>query len=336
MKINILKINLLIILILSSYLTFSQSIRAKAELDSSRILIGDQVNYNIEVEYPAGLQVKMTDPVDSLAPSVEIVEKQATDTVRESGGINKIKRSYLITSFDSGAHMIPPFVVTFLNNGSIDSIKTNSVFLEVYNLPKIDSLINALKAPIDIKAPYKAPIIFKEVAPLLMGILLAAGLIFLILYALKRRKENRPLFLIPQKPKEPAHIIALRELDRIKEEKVWQQGKTKQYYSEVTDVLREYIMNRYGIPAMEQTSDETITSFTKQKYLPDEKTFDNLKRILFNADLVKFAKYEPLPDENNLVLVDSYFFVNQTKIIEIVEEKKTPETGEGEEVNLKS
>jgi hypothetical protein len=62
-------------------------------------------------------------------------------------------------------------------------------------------------------------------------------------------------------------------------------------------------MNRYGIPAMEQTSDETITSFTKQKYLPDEKTFDNLKRILFNADLVKFAKYEPLPDENNLVLV---------------------------------
>jgi len=336
MKINILKINLLIILILSSYLTFSQSIRAKAELDSSRILIGDQVNYNIEGEYPAGLQVKMTDPVDSLAPSVEIVEKQATDTVRESGGINKIKRSYLITSFDSGAHMIPPFVVTFLNNGSIDSIKTNSVFLEVYNLPKIDSLINALKAPIDIKAPYKAPIIFKEVAPLLMGILLAAGLIFLILYALKRRKENRPLFLIPQKPKEPAHIIALRELDRIKEEKVWQQGKTKQYYSEVTDVLREYIMNRYGIPAMEQTSDETITSFTKQKYLPDEKTFDNLKRILFNADLVKFAKYEPLPDENNLVLVDSYFFVNQTKIIEIVEEKKTPETGEGEEVNLKS
>jgi hypothetical protein len=336
MKINILKINLLIILILSSYLTFSQSIRAKAELDSSRILIGDQVNYNIEVEYPAGLQVKMTDPVDSLAPSVEIVEKQATDTVRESGGINKIKRSYLITSFDSGAHMIPPFVVTFLNNGSIDSIKTNSVFLEVYNLPKIDSLINALKAPIDIKAPYKAPIIFKEVAPLLMGILLAAGLIFLILYALKRRKENRPLFLIPQKPKEPAHIIALRELDRIKEEKVWQQGKTKQYYSEVTDVLREYIMNRYGIPAMEQTSDETITSFTKQKYLPDEKTFDNLKRILFNADLVKFAKYEPLPDENNLVLVDSYFFVNQTKIIEIVEEKKITETGEGEEVNLKS
>lgn len=336
MKINIIKINLLLILILLSFATFSQTIRAKAELDSSRILIGDQVHYNIEVEYPSGLTVKMAEPVDSLAPSVEILEKQVTDTVIESGGINRMKRSYLITSFDSGAHMIPPFVVTFMNKGSIDSLKTNPVFLEVYNLPKIDSLINALKAPIDIKPPYKAPIIFKEVAPLIMGILLAAGLIFLIFYALKRRKENRPLFLIPQKPKEPAHIIALRELERIKEEKIWQQGKTKQYYSEVTDVLREYILNRYGIPAMEQTSDETITAFTKQKYLPDEKTFENLKRILFNADLVKFAKYEPLPDENNLVLVDSYFFVNQTKIIEIAEEKKTTDTEEGKEVNFKS
>ena len=77
---------------------------------------------------------------------------------------------------------------------------------------------------------------------------------------------------------------------------------------------------------MEQTSEEIIKSFTKDKSLLDEKTFENLKRILFNADLVKFAKYEPLPDENNLVLVDSYFFVNNTKVVEIVEEKTPEET----------
>ncbi len=325
----------LLIVLLFSINANSQNVRAKAELDSSMILIGDQVHYIIEVEYPENVKVDMPDPVDSVATSVEIVEKLTIDTISKEAGIKVMKQSYLITSFDSGVHMIPPFTISLNKNGITDSIKTNPVFLEVYNLPKIDSLINALKAPIDIKVPYKAPVTFKEVAPLIMGILLAAGVIFLIWYALKRRKDKRPLFQIPQKPKEPAHIIALRELERIKEEKVWQQGKIKQYYSEVTDVLRDYIMNRFNIPAMEQTSEETIYAFNKQKNLLDDKTFNNLKRILFNADLVKFAKYEPLPDDNNLVLVDSFFFIDNTKIEVQVEEKKSPENEKGEDVNLK-
>jgi len=207
--------------------------------------------------------------------------------------------------------------------------------LEVHTLPKLDSLMNALKGPIDIKAPYEAPITFKEIAPWIFGVLLAAGLIFLILYALRKRRNNIPFFMIPQKPKEPAHIIALRELDRIKEEKIWQQGKTKHYYSLLTNVLREYIENRYDIPALEQTSEETISAFRMKGSLVDEKSFDNLKRILGNADLVKFAKYEPLPDENNMALVDSYFFINQTKVAEVIEEKTPVDDREGEDVIIK-
>ena len=169
--------------------------------------------------------------------------------------------------------------------------------------------MQALKGPIDIKAPLRGSAYIQRNCPVDIWYYLVAGLLFLIWYALRKRKDNQPLFAIPQKPKEPAHVIALRELDRIKEEKIWQQGKTKLYYSELTTVLRQYINDRFDIQAMEQTSIETIAAFKYRRSLVDEKSFENLQRILTNADLVKFAKYEPLPDENNMALVDSYFFV---------------------------
>lgn len=149
--------------------------------------------------------------------------------------------------------------------------------------------------------------------------------------------NKQPIFVLPKKPKEPAHIIALRELDRIKKQKLWQQpGKSKQYYSEVTETLRKYIDSMFHIPAMEQTSDETIESFRTQKDLLKEKTLQNLIQMLKLADLVKFAKYQPTPDDDNLTLMNAYFFINDTR-----PEDKTPETSKEstddkvEEVNFK-
>jgi hypothetical protein len=177
--------------------------------------------------------------------------------------------------------------------------------------------------------PYAAPLTLKEVTPYILGILLLGAIIFLVLYSIKRRKKNKPFFALPQKPKEPAHIIALRELDRIKAEKIWQKEKTKQYYSEVTDVLRNYIEDRFEIRAMEQTTDEILDSFRYRKDLISEKNYQNLSQILSVADLVKFAKYKTLPDDDNLTLVNSYFFVNETKR----EEAKKPEIAEKSEEN---
>jgi hypothetical protein len=319
-----------------SLLLVAQGIAPKATFDNSRIIIGDQVKLRLEVECPSDTKVGFPVLPDSLAPYVEIVERFKIDSASAGANRTKFFQEYTVTSFDSGYHSIKPFVFSVKSNGSIDTLKSNSLLLEVHTLPKLDSLLTALKGPIDIKAPYEAPVTFKEVAPVIFGVLLAAGLIFLILYAMKKRKINQPFFFIPPKPKEPAHLIALRELDKLKEEKIWQQGKTKQYYSELTSILRQYIENRFDIPALEQTTIETISAFKFKRSLLDDKTFDNLMRILTNADLVKFAKYEPLPDENNMALVDSYFFINQTKIVEVVEENKPAEEREGEDVIIKS
>jgi len=332
---NIFNIPAIILLLFISAALFGQEIKPKALLDSNRILIGDQVRLRLEVEYPADVKIQFPNNIDSLAEFVEIVERLPFDSSFVSTNMKKRTREYVITSFDSGVHSIPPFLFTYSRNGVIDSVKTNPLLLYVYTLPKLDSLMKALKGPIDIKPPIEAPVTFKEIAPWIMGGLLAAGLIFLILFSLKRRKNNKGFFFVPPKPKEPAHIIALRELDKIKEEKIWQQGKTKLYYSELTNVLRQYIENRFEIKAMEMTTDETIAAFKYRRSLVDEKTFENLKKILTNADLVKFAKLEPLPDENNLVLVDSYFFINQTKLVEEIEVNKTDDDREGKDVNLK-
>ncbi|MGC9355123.1 MAG: hypothetical protein ACP5D9_14855, partial [Mariniphaga sp.] len=240
-------------------------------------------------------------------------------------------QSFLITSFDSGSYRIPPFWFKIDLDGRLDSIPTNGVTLNVHTMA-----IDTTRGPTDIKYPYDAPVTLKEVIPYILGAILILAILFFIFYAIKRKKNNKPIFVIPKKPKEPAHIIALRELDRIKQEKLWQQGKTKQFYSEVTETLRKYIENRFEIPAMEQTSDETLDSFKYRRDLLKEKIFENLSRILKLADLVKFAKYRTSPDDDNMTLVNAYFFVNDTK-----PEEKKPEAREetrdeeGEDVEIK-
>jgi hypothetical protein len=310
----------------------AQRIKATASLDSTNILLGDQVKLFLEIDYPANINIIFPNIPNTIVENIEVLKRFEPDTFEtDNENYQKQIQSFLITSFDSGSYRIPPFWFKISHNNRIDSVPTNGVTLNVYSLP-----IDTTRGPTDIKMPYDAPLTLKEVTPYILGVILIAAILFFIFYAIRRRKNNKPLFVIPKKPKEPAHIIALRELDRIKNEKIWQQGKTKQFYSEVTEVLRRYIEDRFEIPAMEQTSVETLESFRNQRELIKKKTYENLHMILDTADLVKFAKYKTLPDDDNMTLVNAYFFVDDTKI-----EKKpeVPEKGKeeenGEEVEIK-
>lgn len=322
-------------LMLLGNISWSMELKPRATLDSTHILIGDQVNLHLEITYSNDNKISFPKPGDYLGAFVEIIERSSIDTVKLDDVTTRLSQDYIVTSFDTGQHVIPRFYFQFENDLISDSVSTNKLLLNVYTIPKIDSLITTLKSPIDIKTPIETPITFKEVAPWLLGTILGLGLIFLIFYAIKKRKNNQPIFSAPPKPKEPAHIIALRRLDKVKEEKIWQQGLIKQYYTEVTDAIREYIENRFEIQALEQTSDEIIESFKQRGSIINENTFVNLQKFLKNADLVKFAKYSPLPDENNLTLVDAYFFVNETKL-EVSQAPQNEEKEEdGEEVDFK-
>lgn len=301
----------------------AQQIKATARLDSTNILLGDQVKLFLEIDHPKNVKVQFPQVPDTLSNRIEVLNRGEIDTFKlDDETLHKQIQAITLTCFDSGSYRIAPQWFKIDLNGRIDSVPTNGVTLNVYTMA-----IDTTKGPTDIKMPYDAPLTLKEVTPYILGVILIGAIIFLILYSIKRKQKGKPLFKLPVKPKEPAHIIALRELDRIKNEKIWQKDKIKEYYSEVTEVLRTYIEDRFEIPAMEQTSEETLDSFKFRRDLLNEKLYSNLGRILHLADLVKFAKYIPLPDDNSLTLVDAYFFVNETK----KEEIKTPEAPVSEE-----
>ncbi len=322
MKSGILYVVLFVLLSGSLQQLKAQQVTVKASIDSTNILIGDQLKLILEIEKPKNMDVQFPLIPDTFSSGIEVVQRLPIDTIKlENKEREKLSQSYFITSFDSGAHQIPSFFFKLKFDRMLDSVATKALTFQVFTM-KIDTT----KGPVDIKPPYSAPVSLKEVTPYILGIILIAAILFFIFYYIKWKKKNVPLFRKPEKPMEPAHIIALRELDRIKAQKLWQQEKIKQYYSEVADTVRAYIENRFNIPAMEQTSAETIGVFKQNKELIDGTSLDQVQHILSLADLVKFAKYAPLPDDNNLTLMNAYFFVNQTKKVEI----KTPEKAVGE------
>ncbi len=322
MKSRILYVVLFVLLSGSLQQLKAQQVTVKASIDSTNILIGDQLKLILEIEKPKNMEIQFPLLPDSIAAGIEVVQRLPIDTLLlENKDREKLSQSYFITSFDSGVHQIPPFFFKLKFDRMLDSVATKALAFQVFTM-KIDTT----KGPVDIKPPYSAPVSLKEVTPYILGIILIAAILFFIFYYIKWKKKNVPLFRKPEKPLEPAHIIALRELDRIKAQKLWQQEKIKQYYSEVADTIRAYIENRFDIPAMEQTSAETISVFKQNKELIDGTSLDQVQHILSLADLVKFAKYAPLPDDNNLTLMNAYFFVNQTKKAEV----KAPENSGNE------
>ena len=314
---------ILFVLLLGANSTLkAQQVYVKASIDSTHILIGDQLKLLFEIEKPKDLVIEFPQVPDTFSSKIEVVKRSKIDTIKlENKDREKLIQSLLITSFDSGMHQIPPFYFKLKDGTMLDSAATRALAFQVHGM-KIDST----KGPVDIKMVYAAPVSLKEIIPYILGIILIVAILFFIFYYIKWKKKNKPLFSKPEKPLEPAHVIALRELDRIKTQKLWQQEKIKQYYSEVSDTIRTYIQNRFDVSAMEQTSAETITTFKQQKDLIEEKSLDQLQHILSLADLVKFAKYTPQPDDNNLTLMNAYFFIDKTK----KEEVKTPEKSKTE------
>jgi hypothetical protein len=271
-------------------------------------------------EQPTGAKIDFPRSHDTIAGKIEVLKRSFIDTSKIDASRLQLKQTYIITCFDSGAHLIPPFYFRIQQNGLNDSLKTNDLTLFV-KVPNVD----LKKGIADIKKPFEAPVTFKEIAPWVLGIILVGALIFLIVYMISRRRKNLPLFQRPEKPKLPAHIIALQELDKLKEEQLWQHDKVKDYYTRLTDIIRVYIEERFGVPAMEQTTFEILSEFRENKSLIDALSYGGLKDILQLADLVKFAKLTPLPDDNHLSLNNAYQFVERTKIEETIEPAKTEE-----------
>jgi hypothetical protein len=307
-----LKITLIFCWLLIPAGMYSQYVEIRAKLDTNQVTIGDQFNLNLFVNQPVGIEVKFPEITDSLAGKIEVLRQNDIDTLRVGDRL-ELNRNILLTCFDSGIYEIPPLPFAFSSADWNDSLFSNPVFLAVNTVP-LDSIIR------DIKQPIHVPVSFAEIYPyILIGIGLI-GLVYFIVYLIRKRKKKEPIFSI-SKLREPAHVIALRELDELREAKLWQRNEYKQYYTRLTEIIRNYIERRFHIPAMEQTTYDILYSWKDTGY-NDQNLYDILKQLLNLADLVKFAREKPLPSDNEINLDNAYVFVRSTKP-EILDNEKS-------------
>lgn len=335
-KVNgVLNIVILLCMFLGIQHADAQKTTVSAKVDPSEIKIGEQAVLNIQAIAPVGERVVFPAFQGKLVEGIEVLAMLKPDTTT-AHGVMTINQKYIITSFDSTLYNITYIGVL----AGKDTLRTNGFGLKVKSVDLSSSTkeyvaqIKGKSEPLDfeklklhdIKDVLSAPFVWTDfliyflwalLIVLLLGLIVAAFILY------KRKKEKgyyfRPAVVLPP------HVLAMQALDEIKSKKIWQQGLEKEYFTELTDTLRKYIENRYGVSSFEKTSDEILSSL--KLVTEAESPLDGLKQILKLADLVKFAKYKPLPDENDLSLMNAYLYINQTKI----EEVTAPEDSEANE-----
>ncbi len=293
----------LILIFLSFSGAEAQYIEVKTELDTNQIRLGEPLHLDISLHQPKNIHVEFPLIQDTVVENLEVVKEWPADTSVVADGLEILKR-YTLTSFDSGLYAIPPMKFYFSSDVWTDSLESNPVFMYVHTVA-IDSVIY------DVKSPLHIPVGFREVFPYVLGGLVILGGVGFLIWYLRRRKKNKPLFS-SSKPKDPAHIVAFRELRELKDMNLWQNSEFKEYYSRLTEIIRRYMERRYNITAMELTSYEILEEWKRSGEEKPELT-EKLNMLLNLADLVKFAKQKPVASENEENMERAYEFVEQTK-----------------------
>lgn len=312
----------ILLLLISLFSIVTQSVSASgvvmyATMDSSAIWQGEQTSIKLEVVQDKDSNVQLLIPQDKLIENIEVVKVTDGDTSDIKNNRIQINREIIITSFDSGFYSIPP-IKSVLNN---DTFATESLSLKVVPV-QVDEENLDLK---DIKDVWNPRFVLFDYIPWYVWLILAiliiivAGIYTYLKYFKNRAKKENVMVAAKIIP----HEKALEDLYKLKEEKLWQSGQEKLYFTLLIDILREYIDSRFSINAMEMTTTEILASLRANK--ESKLVENNMKAILEVADFVKFAKMRPLPEDSEAAMRNAINFVELT----------IPQVEETEEENVK-
>ena len=330
------KKTLLLIILSVGTLVASAQVTVEAAIDSIEMLIGEQVHVTVTATMKEGSKVEFPvfKPMQQLIPGVEVLKSTEQDTKGKDGGFVDRQVVYTLTSFDDTLYYLPPFVV------KVDGkpYESKSLALKVVGIEVDTTRVDQFFGPKDVQ---ENPFLWSDWSLLfwlsvLMLVLMAVGY-----YLYMRLRDNKPIIthirivkrLLP-------HQKAMKEIEQIKADKMQNSENPKEYYTKLTDTLRKYIEDRYGFNAMEMTSSEIIERL--EKALTDD-TKDaatmkaELRQLFTTADLVKFAKYSTMINENDANLVSAIDFINQTKLENMpTEETVKPELTEADQRTVKT
>ena len=319
-----------LITLIASVLRLSAQVQVEASIDSIQIFVGEQVHVTLsatakeqsKVEFP---QFK---PTEYITPGVEVLGAEELETKEQDNGFVTRQMVYTMTSFDDTLYYIPPMKV------KIDGkpYESKSLALKVLTIEVDTTNVDQFFGPKDVQDnPFQwSDWSLSFWLSVLMLLLLAAAY-----YLYLRLRDNKPIIthirvvkrLLP-------HQKALQQIEQIKADKMVASENSKEYYTKLTDTIRKYIEERYGFNAMEMTSSEIIDHLMATQ---DENALSELRHLFLTADLVKFAKYSTLINENDANLVNAIDFINQTKLEnEPQEETVKPQLSEEDQRSQKA
>ena len=295
-----------VILLTICTLCSTAQVQVESRIDSIQMLIGEQVHLTLSVTMKQGqtLQMPSFKPMEHLIPGVEVLAETAADTSAIDNGDIRVSKIYTLTSFDDSLYYLPPMKA----NVDGKEYASKSLALKVLTVP-VDTLHpERFYPPKDVQ---DNPFAWSEWRPLFLMSLLLIVILCLTIYLYVRLRDNKPIVKLPRIVKRLLpHEKAMKEIEKIKAEHIASSENQKEYYTRLTDTLRIYIEERFGFRAMEMTSTEIISRLEASG---DEQMIDELRQLFSTADLVKFAKYSALINENDANLVHAIEYINATK-----------------------
>jgi len=321
---------LFLIALITSVLSGKAQVSVEAEIDSIQIFVGQQAHLtltahakeNAKIEFP---QFK---PTEYITPGVEVLARRELDTNQQDNGFVARSMVYTLTSFDDTLYYLPPMTVKI--DGK--AYKSKSLALKVLTIEVDTTNVEQFFGPKDVQ---DNPFLWSDWSLSFWLSVLLLVLLVLCYYLYLRLRDNKPIIsririvkrLLP-------HQKAMKEIEQIKADKMVASENSKEYYTKLTDTLRKYIEERYGFNAMEMTSSEIIEKLTATQ---DDTALSELRHLFLTADLVKFAKYSTLINENDQNLVNAIEFINQTKLENVpVEEVVKPQLSEEDQRSQKA
>lgn len=298
------KIFLLLFAALFTSFAFAQQPAVTAVLDTNRIIIGEQTVLHVRAQNLKSTANIVWPAWPDTLKGVELVS--ATRDTSEENGFFSIEEHFVLTSFDSGFVVIPPFVVLAAGQ----KLETEPAMLNVGTVE-----IKANQDFYDIKPPVEPPFDWLYWLKKLWFVALILAIIITVIlwFYLRKRKQKAAALAVPDL-RSPAQR-AKDKLAAIREGRLWQQGQTKLYYSQISDAVRTYLEEEFKVPAMEMVSDELLdamqTTISANAHIV-------LRKMLRQADAVKFAKANPDPEQHSILWDDALMIINMT-------EPKTPD-----------